>query len=590
MPETTVNRFAEREVNRIANKGGRKKPEHPMEHVFHLECLADMEGGRQTVTAHLAPIGCELFDSIDGRCPSDPCRNCKQAHPSRQAKAGPGFVDNGGIQTSIAEVINESKPMGRIFCVSRGKEMALGLGIHVIRVHFAMEGHCFWIPTKQYNEIVSTPPIGRGSKSKAFRVPAEYIGGPVDKCLLSIQAAIVRPEWTLVFCDHNVQITFHVMKLKKICEEKDFQLWPFLWSVGHGPDAFRERALAEAGWEEWRKSVTRQKKGVKSAYLAIKSNAKVFNGLGAQETCDVLTRALIHPLMPIRVVCSTESIWNRLTTAIRTHFSNVEELVFKLKPPLAHVSSQLPIRMMDRQHQRFVRLGVFSYRRSSVFVTGQWLQDAHELNLFDTNGYIDASEGGKAATKPGRERKLTVPSMGTLDAGARTHIPNYEIRMENGRTKCYTPFTAQIDPKWAQPRKLTKMEPARDIINLYNTTTIGPYSFMAFIANSWTTNHLNATEQREWVKFKPGKRVTVQVGNFRLRRPTLREFRSKIRIQGRYGYKTMYKRLAEDAETTRKCGGKHFIKKLYRSRGGVGGYAGAKATPGSKVAKARQVK
>jgi hypothetical protein len=42
--------------------------------------------------------------------------------------------------------------------------------------------------------------------------------------MVSIQMAIVRPDWTSIFCDHNVMIFFHVMRLKRSCVPSDF--WP----------------------------------------------------------------------------------------------------------------------------------------------------------------------------------------------------------------------------------------------------------------------------------------------------------------------------------------------------------------------------
>lgn len=68
------------------------------------------------------------------------------------------------------------------------------------------------MPTEWYHRIVSAEPVTRGTKSFAFEVPEEYIDGPAKDVLISIQAAFIRPKWTLVFVDHNVMIQFHVMQ------------------------------------------------------------------------------------------------------------------------------------------------------------------------------------------------------------------------------------------------------------------------------------------------------------------------------------------------------------------------------------------
>ena len=46
-------------------------------------------------------------------------------------------------------------------------------------------------------------------------VPALLCNEPRGDRLISIQAAFVRPDWTLIFVDHNVLMTFHVMCLRR---------------------------------------------------------------------------------------------------------------------------------------------------------------------------------------------------------------------------------------------------------------------------------------------------------------------------------------------------------------------------------------
>jgi hypothetical protein len=47
-------------------------------------------------------------------------------------------------------------------------------------------------------------------------------------------------------------------------------------------------------------------------FIAVKSTQTVFNGYGAQETCNMLVEALIYPTMSTASVCSDEDIWNNL--------------------------------------------------------------------------------------------------------------------------------------------------------------------------------------------------------------------------------------------------------------------------------------
>lgn len=94
-----------------------------------------------------------------------------------------------------------------------------------MRISFATEGHCFWLRTVQYERIVSGPTANRGAKGTAFQVPADLIQGGVKRSiplLITIAAAFVRPQWTLVFVDHQCFMTFHVMRLRRPCTLADF--------------------------------------------------------------------------------------------------------------------------------------------------------------------------------------------------------------------------------------------------------------------------------------------------------------------------------------------------------------------------------
>jgi hypothetical protein len=41
--------------------------------------------------------------------------------------------------------------------------------------------------------------------------------------LVSIQAAFRCMDWTLIFVDHNVMITFYVMALRRPCKQEDLK-------------------------------------------------------------------------------------------------------------------------------------------------------------------------------------------------------------------------------------------------------------------------------------------------------------------------------------------------------------------------------
>lgn len=96
--------------------------------------------------------------------------------------------------------------------------MLMSNGQFVIRVGLALEGHGLWVPTQTYQDIIAAGVKPRGAKSSTFVVPTQYWDGcPSVVGQISIQAAFVCPEWTWIFVDHNVMITFHVMALRQPC-------------------------------------------------------------------------------------------------------------------------------------------------------------------------------------------------------------------------------------------------------------------------------------------------------------------------------------------------------------------------------------
>lgn len=129
---------------------------------------------------------------------------------------------------------------GELIAAFRGKELVFGIEKvlylysyiypeliffffeFLFRVCYALEGHSFWVPTAQYDTIVLSPPVNRGEKSKTYNIPPNIWGGlPSVQGQISIQAAFRCPDWTLLFVDHNVMITFHVMALRKPCTRQD---------------------------------------------------------------------------------------------------------------------------------------------------------------------------------------------------------------------------------------------------------------------------------------------------------------------------------------------------------------------------------
>jgi len=119
--------------------------------------------------------------------------------------------------------------------------------------------------------------------------------------MVSIQMAIIRPDWTLIFCDHNVMIFFHVMRLSRSCVPSDFQpgsmvspifpyyplsvstklyfsvlaqLWERMWSDTHGPVYSLEPDRFNTSLEAWRQQMIDSALSV-PIFLQVKDNQRV---------------------------------------------------------------------------------------------------------------------------------------------------------------------------------------------------------------------------------------------------------------------------------------------------------------------------
>lgn len=172
------------------------------------------------------------------------------------------------LNIPTAEFVNTLKIAGRISAKARGKELVIAIcnkhtGMNVsaigfnsynsalrgrpvqfvMRVTFGLEGHCFWIPTQMYRWIVSQEPVPRGETSYAYPIKDEDVDGPATGCKVSIQAAFIRPEYTLIFVDHNSLIQFHVMQMperftaddlrpgSEVCVETPLYIYPYSWTA-----------------------------------------------------------------------------------------------------------------------------------------------------------------------------------------------------------------------------------------------------------------------------------------------------------------------------------------------------------------------
>ncbi|KDR76076.1 hypothetical protein GALMADRAFT_210772 [Galerina marginata CBS 339.88] len=262
-------------------------------------------------------------------------------------------------------------------------------------------------------------------------------------------------------------------KSKTFAIPDDFQdgpkgnLWPLLWSATHGPVYFLEPTQSHEALEHWRQ-VSLTSLDSTAIFLAVKSNQKVFNGYGAQETCDMLSSVLIHPCMPAYQVCGDEQTWTRFKQGVLDYQIGRLDLLATGSLPL--VSGQRPFRMNHDAHDCFMS-HVMCYQR-------------RDLNDSVTSFY--------ASTK--------IPKLPpTKVCCNRVRLPNYLLTIPCGKisTKTcnvYTPIIAQPGVDWWPINPLqTVAAMDHDVKNIYSSTTLGPYSFSVFIQCAWTVKKVGDT-------------------------------------------------------------------------------------------------
>ncbi|KAJ7716845.1 hypothetical protein B0H16DRAFT_1800606 [Mycena metata] len=530
--------------------------------VVHSACCADVEGRRQTFTVHASSPADPNFMELPPIPPisriktvsktkkkkakksqtTEPpsekqepaklesvyCKSCYAHSPEPGAKSAsldpPSESHNHSTTSPIvledpnmpaADFINSLNIHGRISAKARGKELVVAIcnsitgGNFVFRVSFGLEGHCFWIPTEWYQKIVNTPTVQRGSKSQAYPVPDEYIDGPANGVVISIQAAFIRPEHTLIFCDHNVMIQFHFMQMPPKFSAQDLDpassFWPHLWSRNHGPVYSQEPEATLRTLDDWRARILLDRGNLGSIYIIMKTDQSVFNGSGAQEATDQLILALIHPQMPALYVCSHDAVWTRFRQAFIDY--DVRRMSLTLPDAkLPYVSGASPFRMNISGHTKYLH-HILGYRRSRVVLSATLLGEAHTLGLFVPNAVIQPDGSAQVIT--------------TLraDRGQETvRVPNFAITIdgnESGRTS-YTPFTARGDTDWLPAKREAVLS---DVKADVNSPTLGLYSFRILVDCVWSAQKLTN------ITLPSGPRPLVTVGQSGRKRPRAEEIK-----------------------------------------------------------------
>ncbi|KAJ7185883.1 hypothetical protein C8R46DRAFT_1289221 [Mycena filopes] len=504
--------------------------------VTHPDCCARPNGTRQTFIPHPCGAGDLFFTPIpsaplseSGHCPS--CNSMvlddgeeEDPVPTEHTDVGISSKTATSSTKFNANAVNSLDISGRIYAKARGKELIVAIcnsstgRNFLLRVNFGLEAHCFWMPTEWYHRIVAQAPVQRGAKSFAYPIPAEYMDGPSRERLISLQAAFVRPKWTLVFVDHNVMLQFHLMQASSSFVASDLEpgskIWPYLWSRTHGPVHHLEPEATLDCLASWRSEIL-EAQDFTPIFQAIKTTQTVFNGSGAQEATDLLLLAFVHPQMPAYYICNDLATWTRFHATVLDYDTERATLskpkaalptaLSKPKNPLPYISGPRPLRFDGDRHRKYLNK-IYSYRRSEVVIFAQHDIDiAHDLGLF----FDGASLGPDGRAQASSSFIASVPTKLRYE---HIDLPNFALTWYKGKTKyvTYSPFTARPGSDWC---KAVRETAGSDVREEFNKTTLDLYSFRVFVDCVWSTKTVSAAEMPK------GRRALKSAGNGTRKRP-----------------------------------------------------------------------
>jgi hypothetical protein len=152
-----------------------------------------------------------------------------------------------------------------------------------------------------------------------------------------------RPQRYVLFRLFSSSYSLH-MFVKK--------LWPLFWSRNHGPVFSSEPELTKLVLAQFRDQIRRKQLSKAPIWQTMKDRQDVFNGFGAQESCDALCSAFLHPCTPTIFICTNDELWTRFyQMVIDQHCMRVERIRAKTPSPLPHVSSSRPFYFNRNGHR-----------------------------------------------------------------------------------------------------------------------------------------------------------------------------------------------------------------------------------------------
>ncbi|KAJ6537257.1 hypothetical protein DFH09DRAFT_1178343 [Mycena vulgaris] len=365
--------------------------------ITHPECCARLIGQRQTFSLHVCSPQDPNFLVLPGVLPDSSTSKTGKTKSPYYYKACHSARNDEDVE-EITPSISASSPetVSATATNTPCAEYVNSFNIFIFCIAFGLEAHCFWLPTRWYTTITSQMPVKRGEKSRAFPIPSEYIldsdAPSKEGHIISIQAAFIRPKWTLVFVDHNVLITFHLMQASPAFLPSHIEpskIWSALWSSTHGPVYSQEPDATLRALRDWRSRISKQSDGQQNftpIFLSIKGTQSVFNGSGAQEATDILLLAMIYPQMPTYYVCREDETWARLERAVIDYDKNRMDLALP-SSRLPSVSGPAPFHMNHDGHAKYLQ-HISTYRCSRVILPIEDLCCTHELGLFIPNARI----------------------------------------------------------------------------------------------------------------------------------------------------------------------------------------------------------
>ncbi|KDR70587.1 hypothetical protein GALMADRAFT_214364 [Galerina marginata CBS 339.88] len=205
-----------------------------------------------------------------------------------------------------------------------------------------------------------------------------------------------------------------------------------------------------------------------------------------------------------------DALWKRFQQGVIDY--QLERLRLLSTKPFPYVSGSKPFRMNHDAHKHFMK-HVLCYRKQELLNPRAVIQSSSFAKVPDPSDFVTTFyKDTEMPSVPPKETRYS-----------RIRLQNYIIDIRRGKSSnksyhVYTPIAAVPGVEWWPSLNVMPMD--YDVRNIFNVTTLGPYSFSVFIQAAWTEKKVGGSKPK-------GCRPLEIVGASHRKRPLVSNIKNK---------------------------------------------------------------